>query len=218
MKIIFTAQKGGPGKTTNCILFSNYLVLMRKQELLVLDMDFNKDTKDQWDEDRENFENPPLYEAIGIDLAKSAELMTQLDNVNGHVIIDLPGKLDDNNLIAIFKKADLAIVPFTYDARTVKNTLIIAQVIKHINPDAPLVFIPNRIKASVDYDKEVKNALTRSQVDEQLTQFGVIAPALPNKIAFERIDTLTIPKEIRSDIVKTYDFIYERFFVESTAN
>ncbi len=206
MNIIFANQKGGSGKTTHCNLFANYLVLQKKQELLVLDMDFQSSIKSQWDADRENYDNPSLYEVIDIDLSESASLMDQLTNVEGHIIIDLPGRVDDDHLVPVFQKANLAICPFAYDQKTFESTLVTAQVIRHINPKIPIVFIPNRLKAGAKYK------LTE-QVNQTLAQFGVITPALPDKVAFQRIDTLTIPEDISQEVTQTYDFIYDRYLI-----
>lgn len=204
MNIIFANQKGGSGKTTHCNLFANYLVLQKKQELLVLDMDFQSSIKSQWDADRQNYDNPSLYEVIDIDLSESASLMEQLTHVEGHILIDLPGRVDDDHLVPVFQKAHLAICPFAYDQKTFESTLVTAQVIRHINSKIPIVFIPNRLKTGAKY------RLTE-QVNEMLAQFGTITPALPDKVAFQRIDTLTIPEDIGQELTQTYDFIYDRF-------
>ena len=46
MIILFGNQKGGCGKTTNCIQFANYLVEKGK-EVLVLDLDFQRSLSDR---------------------------------------------------------------------------------------------------------------------------------------------------------------------------
>ena len=50
MIILFGNQKGGCGKTTNCIQFANYLVEKGK-EVLVLDLDFQRSLSDRRKED-----------------------------------------------------------------------------------------------------------------------------------------------------------------------
>ena len=40
MNVLFGNQKGGVGKSTLCILLANYLSLIRKEECLILDLEF----------------------------------------------------------------------------------------------------------------------------------------------------------------------------------
>lgn len=204
MKIIIANQKGGAGKTTHCILFSNYLVLEKKKEILVLDMDFQSTIKSIWDEDQENFENKQLYEVLDIELENSAGLMEQLKDVDGHVIIDLPGKMDDENLVPVFNNADLVICPFAYDKKSYMATHVFAQVVRHLNPNLPIVFLPNRLKAGVKYE-------TKEQSNAELEAFGEIAPEISDKVAFQRVDTLTISSDIKEQVNTAYDFIYNRY-------
>ena len=63
MIILFGNQKGGCGKTTNCIQFANYLVEKGK-EVLVLDLDFQRSLSDRRKEDIATYDNEPKYEVI----------------------------------------------------------------------------------------------------------------------------------------------------------
>lgn len=207
MNIVIANQKGGAGKTTHCILFANYLSIFKKQGVVVLDMDFQSTIKSIYDEDRKNFDNEPLYEVIDIDLSESAFIMDKIKHVEGHVIIDLPGKMDDENLIPVFKNVDLVICPFAYDRKTYTATHVFAQVVKVLNSKVPIVFLPNRLKAGVKY-------LNKAQCIDELSDFGVIAPEISDKIAFQRVDTLTISDEILGQVTTAYDFIYNNYFKE----
>jgi len=124
-----------------------------------------------------------------VDLAGFQKIQSKLTQVLGHIIIDLPGKMDDNQLVPVYRVADLVICPFSYDKICFESTMVFAQVVRHINPNASLVFIPNRLKAGVRYE-------TMSQVNEALKHFGKVAPPLPDRVAFQRIDTLSIPVEL----------------------
>lgn len=204
MKIIIANQKGGAGKTTHCILFSNYLVLEKKEEILVLDMDFQSTIKGIWDEDQQNYDNKYLYEVLDIELEESSGIMEKLKNVDGHVVIDLPGKMDDESLVPVFESADLVICPFAYDKKSYKATHIFAQVVKHLNASLPIVFLPNRLKAGVKYE-------TKEQSNKELAEYGTIAPEISDKVAFQRIDTLTISNDIKDQTNQAYDFIYNNY-------
>jgi len=189
MKIVIGNQKGGVGKSTLCILLANYLAIHKKTDCLILDLDFQSSIHSLWEKDRSNYDNPPLYEVLDFDLAGFQKIQSKLTQVLGHIIIDLPGKMDDNQLVPVYRVADLVICPFSYDKICFESTMVFAQVVRHINPNASLVFIPNRLKAGVRYE-------TMSQVNEALKHFGKVAPPLPDRVAFQRIDTLSIPVEL----------------------
>ena len=63
MIIVFGNQKGGCGKTTNCIQFANYLA-EKGIDSLVLDLDFQQSIADRRKEDLEMYDNEPRYEVI----------------------------------------------------------------------------------------------------------------------------------------------------------
>ncbi len=204
MKITIANQKGGAGKTTHCMLFANYLTLEKSKEVLVLDLDFQSTIKATWDEDREKFDNDPLYEVLDLDLDQSAALKKKLENVNGYCIIDLPGKMDDDNLVPVYQNSDLVICPMKYDRKTFKATHVFAQVVKAINPNLPIVFLPNEIDSRVKY-------LNKVECDTVLSEFGVMAPPISRLVAYERIDTLDIPEGAKPELFRAYDFIYENY-------
>lgn len=204
MNIIVGNQKGGVGKTSHAILLSNYLVLQKQKDLLILDLDFQGSIKTRWDQDLELFDNEPLYEVMQLDLLEINPIFTNLNNADGYVIFDLPGKIDDNNLVTVYQNADLVICPFSYDKLTFESTLVFTQVIRHINVDVPIVFLPNRLKMSVNYT-------IRQKVDNILSKYGVIAPAISDRVALQRLDCLTFSEEAKSVLNKAYDFIYEKY-------
>lgn len=211
MNIIIGNQKGGVGKTTHGILLSNYLVLEKKKELLILDMDFQGSIKTKYDQDCEIYDNVPLYEVLQLELDSFSSIFEQLKHTDGYVIIDLPGKIDDNNLVLVFEQADLVICPFSYDRLTFESTIVFAQVVRHINKDVPLIFLPNRLKATVIYS-------IKEQVNEALSRFGTIAPEIPDHIALQRIDCFTISEKAKTAVRNAYEFIYSSFQEKNSSN
>jgi chromosome partitioning protein len=204
MNIIIGNQKGGVGKTTHAILLANYLSLEKQKELLILDMDFQGSIKTKWDQDLEIFDNEPLYEVVQLDLESFSSIFDKLNSTAGYVLIDLPGKIDDNNLVLVFEQADVVICPFSYDKLTFESTIVFAQVIKHINMEVPIIFLPNRLKATVNYS-------IKKQVDQALSEFGTIAPVIPDRISLQRLDCFTISENALNAIEKTYEFIYNAY-------
>ncbi len=204
MNVLFGNQKGGVGKSTLCILLANYLSLLHKEECLILDMDFQSSIRWLWEKDRANYDNAPLYEVLVIELEKFNEVKDQIRNVHGHVLIDLPGKMDDNQLIPVYQSADLVICPFAYDKITFESTLTFAQVVQHLNKQATITFIPNRLKAGVRYD-------IKTQVINILSRFGEVIPELADKVAYQRLDTVSIPEEVVEALQYSFEPLYEKY-------
>jgi chromosome partitioning protein len=204
MNIIIGNQKGGVGKTTHAILLSNYLVLHKQMELLILDLDFQGSIRTRWEQDVEIFDNPPLYEVMQLDLEEISSIFVKLNNINGCVIFDLPGKIDDNNLISVYHNADLVICPFSYDKLTFESTLVFAQVARHVNMEVPIVFLPNRLKSSVNY-------VLKEKVKDALSKFGAVAPEIGDRIYLQRLDCYNFSEEAKSILGTSYDWIYRSY-------
>ena len=204
MNIAIGNQKGGVGKTTHTILLSNYLAIEKQQELLILDLDFQGSIRTKWEQDLELFDNEPLYEVLQLDLNEISSIFVKLSDIEGYIIFDLPGKIDDDNLVTVYREADLVICPFSYDKLTFESTMVFAQVIRHINNEVPMVFIPNRLKTNVNYT-------IRQKVNEALAEFGKIAPGVSDRIALQRLDCFTISEDAKSVVQSTYDFIFDQY-------
>lgn len=190
MIISIANQKGGVGKTTLAITFSNFLIENEK-ELLVVDFDFQSSFFSLWNEEKELYENEANYEVIQKDLSEAKSVVKSLENVvDSIVLLDLPGKLDDDNLIPLFNITDLLIIPFSYDKISVESTLFFIQLVRHIKPDIELIFIPNRVKTNVKYK-------TKSQVDITLKKYGTVTDVIPDRVSFQRLSTLSNSSSIK---------------------
>ena len=166
-------------------------------------MDFQSSINSLWGKDRANYDNPPLYDVLVIALEKFADIRHKIQSVDGLVLIDLPGKIDDDLLVPVYRSADLVICPFAYDKITFESTAIFAQVVRHLNKSVPLVFVPNRLKAGVKYE-------IKSKVNEILGSFGRVTPELPDRVAFQRLDTVSIPEEVNDLVQLAFDPICEQ--------
>ena len=198
MVIIIGNQKGGAGKSTLTMLLSNYLTMVKNNEITLLDMDYQKSIYQLYQKAK-ILENEEPYEVVDAELKYFPSIFSVLSQKKNKIIlIDLPGKLDDNDLIPVFKGADLVIVPFTYDAMTYHSTIIFCLVVRKINPKAKLVFIPMRIKASVKYE-------TKQDVDREFGKFGTITEPLPEKIDFSRVTTYHTPFSLFNSITPIFE-------------
>ena len=120
----------------------------------------------------------------------------------------MPGKIDDNNLISVYQNADLVICPFSYDKLTFESTIVFAQVIRHVNMKVPIVFLPNRLKGTVNYSLKEK-------VNEAFSKYGEVAPAISDRISLQRLDCFAISSESKSILSDSYEWIYHSFLNKS---
>ena len=201
MVILIGNQKGGAGKSTLTLLLANYLTQAHGRKVTVLDMDYQQSVSAKFDKAKV-LDNEPPYDVIPADLTHFPMLLQVLtENPEETVLIDLPGKMDDDGLIPVILSGDLILCPFNYDEFSVDSTLLFAMVAGKINNSAPFVFIPNRIKATVRYD-------TRKEVDKVLAKFGRVMPGIADRIDFQRVDTLHTPAIVLPAVLPLLDLIY----------
>ncbi len=204
MVILIGNQKGGAGKSTLTLLFANYLTQVKQRKVTVLDMDYQQSISSKA-EKAKILENEPLYEVVPADLKIFPSLNAALASRKGEIIIiDLPGKMDDDGLLPVFAAADVVICPFAYDEFSVDSTILFAMVLRKINERAPFIFIPNRIKNTVRYE-------TRSEIEHVLQRFGVISEGLADRVDFQRISTFQTPLILMPVVLPVLDKIYKQY-------
>lgn len=204
MVIIIGNQKGGAGKSTLTLLLANYLTKNRGCKVTVLDMDYQQSLSQKF-EKAKILENAEPYEVLAFSLA-DFPLMTDTlrENPKDIVLIDLPGKLDDDGLIKIFRAAQVAVCPFAYDEFSFESTIPFALVLKKINPQVSLLFVPNRIKANVKYE-------IKADVNEQLNQLGIVTGAIPDRIDFQRTNTFQTALHVQALLLPVFDQVFQDF-------
>ncbi|GGA95613.1 ParA family protein [Mucilaginibacter rubeus] len=201
MICLFGNQKGGVGKSTLTVLSGNYLSLAKQWPVTIIDMDYQQSVSQKY-EKAKVLENAEPYEVIPSTLETFPMLSPVLTkSKNDAILIDLPGKLDDDGLLPVFKSADMVICPFAYEEFTFESTVLFTVVIKKVNPKIDVVFIPNRIKANVKFE-------IMSEVNEQLSKFGRITRPLPDKIDFQRITTFQMPLSLYPVIAPVLEEIF----------
>ncbi|TSJ39726.1 ParA family protein [Mucilaginibacter corticis] len=202
MIIIIGNQKGGCGKSTLTILLANYLAIVRKCKVTVMDMDYQQSVWQKY-EKAKILENEEPYEVVALELETYPGMKEILAANPGDIaLIDLPGKLDDDGLLPVFKSAGLVICPFAYDEFSFESTILFSVVLRKINPEVRIVYVPNRIKANVKYE-------TQADVDEQLKKFGSVTGCLPDRIDFQRTSTLQTPLSVYPIVLPVFDKIYK---------
>ena len=207
MVIIIGNQKGGAGKSTLTLLLANYLTLVKKRTVTVIDMDYQQSIVGKY-EKAKLLENIEPYEVLAASLEHYPVMLSILSqNKEQIVILDLPGKLDDDGLIPVFQSADLVLCPFTYDEFSFESTVLFSVVLKKINPKVPINYIPNRIKGNVKYE-------TQTEVEKQLSKFGAISGALPDRIDFQRTNTFQTPISVYPLIIPVFEKICEGYLLD----
>lgn len=201
MVIIIGNQKGGAGKSTLTVLLANYLSATKGCTVTVLDMDYQQSVSQKF-EKAKILENEEPYQVLAYSLHDFPMMEgTIKQNPKDIVLIDLPGKLDDDGLIRVFKAAEIAICPFSYDEFSFESTVPFALVLKKINPKVQVLFVPNRIKANVRYE-------IKEEVNEQLNQIGMVTAVISDRIDFQRINTFQTSVAVQGVIVPVFEQIY----------
>lgn len=207
MIILIGNQKGGAGKSTITLLLANYLTQAKKKEVTVIDFDYQQSIAQKY-ERAKLLENTEPYTVV----AASLEHFPGMKNIlcgdeKQIVLIDLPGKLDDDGLIAVFEAADLVICPFSYDEFSFESTILFSVVLRKINTKVPIVYIPNRVKANVKYE-------TRNDVDQQLIKLGAVTTPLPDRVDFQRVSTFQTPLAILPMVLNTFEPVFKQYVDE----
>lgn len=200
MIITFGNQKGGAGKSTLAILCANWLSIIKKRKVIVLDMDYQQSVYAKYQES-EKLENPQPYEVIPVNLKEFPALKETLEaDPDQIVIIDLPGKLDDDNLMPVIEAADAIVIPFKYERMTFESTLLFTMLAETLNSKASLLFIPNMIQKSVNYE-------LKESVDDTLKGYGKVTSNIYQSVKYERILTKDIPTDKLDEIESAFNFL-----------
>lgn len=204
MKIVFANQKGGVGKTSLAILFTNYLVELEKNVILI-EMDIQQSATSTRNKEIELSGDklpPKPYQILYTKLSDYPKIAEKLKNTDINVIIDLPGKLDDPHLVPILKNADLIICPFEYDMRSFISTGTFASVIKKIDAAKQIFFVPNRIK-NMNYE-------LKDEVHAEFVKYGTITEGISDRAAIKRLSTFGITDEQKLIVGKVFDLIIKQ--------
>lgn len=203
MVIVFGNQKGGAGKSTLAILFANVLSIAKKKDVFVIDMDYQRTVFSRYKEAK-LLDNVEPYEVLELDLDKYPAIYPEFQkNPEQIIIIDLPGKLDDDELVPVLKTADVFIIPFHYDKNTFHSTSTFNLVTKALNPTAKKFFIPNRIKSTVKYE-------TEDQINKEFGEYGLVTSKITDSVAIQRTTT----KDINPKVLPMIEEAFEEIFKE----
>lgn len=201
MIITFGTQKGGVGKTTLAVAFSNYLALEGKQ-VKVYDFDFQKSFYNKWKED-ELLEAPPLYPVQKIEENEQEILMdfqslTQMKNSHDIYIVDLAGTLDER-YIDILIYSDVIVIPFEYSDVSAKSTLVFVNILGMIESGAERVFLRSKYDKGYFYKNQ-------EGMDAELKKYGeILKNPVYKRNTLQNITTRGLTYEQKYAVRETFD-------------
>ena len=216
MRIVFGNQKGGAGKSTLCALLANYLAIEKQVPVLVLDMDSQQSLRSMRERDMMVQAEMP-YQIETMRTEEYAKYRQEFANKDIYILMDLPGTLDDKHLKAILQDADYIICPFRYDFVSFVSTLDFTDVVESYTPKHPqnkagkenkgkpnnrIFYVPNMVKANVNYEQQQK-------ANETLSEKGVVTTPISDRVTLQRIQTYALTIEQKGIVETVFDFIYE---------
>lgn len=208
--ILHSNIKGGVGKTSTCALFAEYLH-QKGYSVKVLDADIQASLSRH--RNRELAANPSIivpWEVSAIDTSDRHVLLSAIEDAKrfkGIVLVDMPGTVNAANLDLLYKAADMAVIPISYDLDTIDATGIFVNVIRSVT-NIPLVFLPNRINTTENRADEMKQ---REETVKILGRIGKVTPRIKQSVVIKRYSTLLpLDKYQRAAVEHAFDAIIQQ--------
>ena len=187
--ILFSNIKGGVGKTTLSAHFTEYLA-EHEYPVAAVDADLQASLSRHRERDvKEDPQRPLPWEVIKLntfDGEKVKAVVKKLKQVDGIIVVDCPGNLNDNNLSILFEAADFIVVPMAFDVDTIDATNIFINVVKK-RSKAKLWFLPNRINVS---EGRAQDLTIRDKDIKDLNKVGKVMPRIKQSVVIKRYTTI----------------------------
>ncbi len=218
--ITFANQKGGVGKTTLCTLFANYLV-NRGKRTIVIDCDGQQTIFEKRKADYKKYpDQKEKYKVQAFSIADPENvknLMKNLRQLNGVVLIDAPGNLAQQGLIPLFVQTDYIVCPYQYETTSINSTVtflgFILQLRKRVQSMATKIFfIVNKHDKRYGTEREKK---LWAETDEQWSKFGIVTPKIEQRVEMQRYNTMGLMDTQKSIVTPAFDCIYDNIFGEN---
>ena len=187
--ILFSNIKGGVGKTTLSAHFTEYLA-EHEYPVAAVDADLQASLSRHRERDvKEDPKRPLPWEVIKLNTfggEKVKAVVKKLKQVDGIIVVDCPGNLNDNNLSILFEAADFIVVPMAFDVDTIDATNIFINVVKK-RSKAKLLFLPNRINVS---EGRAQDLAIRDKDIKDLNKVGKVMPRIKQSVVIKRYTTI----------------------------
>ena len=187
--ILFSNIKGGVGKTTLSAHFTEYLA-EHEYPVAAVDADLQASLSRHRERDvKEDPKRPLPWEVIKLntfDGEKVKAVVKKLKQVDGIIVVDCPGNLNDNNLSILFEAADFIVIPMAFDIDTIDATNIFINVVKK-RSKAKLLFLPNRINVS---EGRAQDLIIQDKNIKDLNKVGKVMPRIKQSVVIKRYTTI----------------------------
>lgn len=211
MIITFSNMKGGVGKSTLCVSFSNYLA---SQGLPVRVYDVDRQTtlvlarKADLEQEPERI---PLFEITEVKFEKFWLEVKNLVGQPGFTLIDMPG-MYSKEVIEILKHTDLVIIPFQYENYSITATGQFGSLLDTIiarNPGISLdsIYVPNRVNCTIGRKKDKEEW---QLWEAAIRKVATLAPMIPDRVCMQRRSTLYLNPVERECVTPCFEFIMDR--------
>ena len=117
---------------------------------------------------------------------KVKAVVKKLKQVDGIIVVDCPGNLNDNNLSILFEAADFIVIPMAFDIDTIDATNIFINVVKK-RSKAKLLFLPNRINVS---EGRAQDLIIQEKNIKDLNKVGKVMPRIKQSVVIKRYTTI----------------------------
>ncbi len=187
--VLFSNIKGGVGKSSLCTLFAHYLTA-KGEDVAVIDADIQRTIERQRVRDKETHPDAKLpWEVYSIfdydDKGEILKLLPVLKEQDGWILVDCPGNMETERLIAIFEAADAVIIPTSYGDIDIDATVeLFVPVLRKLNETAKIIFVPNRIKVDSQKDKEEAKRY-RDKTWERVHTIGTLTARIRDSRVFD---------------------------------
>ena len=218
--IVFANQKGGAGKTTNCVLFGNTLV-EHKHAFVMIDGDPQRSIVKKHEQDRERFPDlEPLYQIYPADLdseQRTEELIGAMREEDYDFVVDTPGNLSLQGLLPLFFAADAIITPIQLEKTCINSTNAFVEMLLMCAKEngkeniPPLYFIPNQFNKGWGRKDELQE---RQKELDYYKGIGKVTPKVPDMAEIQRYNTLFMTDRQKEILAPCHNFLLENIYNE----
>ncbi len=199
--VFFSGQKGGVGRSTLAELYANYLI-KKGYKVTVIDADIPGCGSIYMSSQR--YISGITYNVVPLDVSDYHNVETArnfLDNnVDTIYIIDCRFNHDYNNLLNLYKSADMIVLPIQYDSLCPPATTDYMEFLRRKGIRAPFYILPNMC-----------GKIFRDPGDSQiLGQWGEFLPEIPDNTVFQNIGCFDYDKKTESLTAKAFDAMTEK--------
>ena len=142
LKVAFSTQKGGAGKTTLTVIVASYLQYIKNQNVIVVDCDYPQHSiSEMRQRDLKMIQEDDFYKQLAFELFNSTDkkAFTIIESTPQHaledaqedieelkpdfVFFDLPGTINNQEVVRTLSKMDYIIAPISADRLVLESTL-----------------------------------------------------------------------------------------------